>query len=341
MIREAIDSIVSGRDLDTDEAATTMQEIMSGRSTSAQISAFITALRMKGESIDEILGLARTMRRNSLKVDVEGPLVDTCGTGGDSLGTFNISTAAAIVAAATGLRVAKHGNRAVSGSCGSADVLEACGVRIDLGPRAVEQCIKEIGIGFMFAPKFHPAMRFAADARREIGIRTVFNILGPLTNPAQAQHQVLGVAKEELGETMAKTLNRLGCKHVLVVHGEDGADELTLAGNTRIWEVSDNEIRIYTVHPHDLGLVRAEPHQLKGGGPEQNRDLMESILKGKPSVLSDAVALNAGAALVASDAVGNLRDGIQQAQETLHSGKPWEKIMEFSQLTQSLEMTEN
>jgi anthranilate phosphoribosyltransferase len=336
MIREAIEAIVSGRDLDSDEAATSMQEIMTGRASAAQIASFITALRIKGETVEEILGMARTMRRNSLKVSLTEDLVDTCGTGGDGLGTFNISTATALVVAAAGLKVAKHGNRAASSVCGSADVLEACGVRIDVGPQEVEKCIREIGIGFMFAPVFHPAMRFAADPRREIGIRTVFNILGPLTNPAAPRSQVLGVARPELGETMALVLDRLGCEHAFVVHGGDGADELTLNSGNQIWELKHHKVETFTLSPSDVGLEVQQPGVIKGGDADTNRSLMEAVLGGEPGPLSDAVAFNSGAALYVANKVSDVESGVRQAKEILATGEPWKKMVLFAEFSQGL-----
>ena len=235
MIKEAIEAAISGVSLSMEQASATMREIMDGEVTPAQLAAFLTALRLKGEASSEIAGMASVMREKALRVQVDGTLVDTAGTGGDGKGTFNVSTAAAFIGAAAGLKVAKHGNRAASGSCGSADVLEALGVKIDLGPDPVERCIEGVGIGFMFAQTFHPAMRHAAPVRREIGIRTVFNILGPLTNPAGAQCQVLGVADATIGDKMADVLKLLGTRHSLVVHGEDGLDEFTLGATNRVW----------------------------------------------------------------------------------------------------------
>ena len=321
MIRECIEAIVNGRDLDTDEAATAMNEIMTGQASPAQIGALVTALRMKGESVDELVGLARVMRRNALRVNVEGPVVDTCGTGGDGTGTFNISTAAAIVAAAAGVKIAKHGNRAASSVCGSADVLEACGVKVELRPAQVEECLRRVGIGFMFAPVFHPAMRHAAGPRREIGIRTVFNILGPLTNPAGAQYQVLGVAREELGEKIAQTLARLGTERTLVTHGEDGTDEFTPTGTTRVWDVTGRSVTFYAVTPEEAGLKRCKLAALKGGTPEENRDIMERVLQGEQGPICDAVALNAGAALLIAGVERNLRLGVQHAKVLMDQGR--------------------
>ena len=336
MIRECIEAVVNGRDLDSDEAATAMNEIMTGQASPAQIGALVTALRMKGESVDELVGLARVMRRNALRVNVEGPVVDTCGTGGDGTGTFNISTAAAIVAAAAGVKIAKHGNRAASSVCGSADVLEACGVKVELRPAQVEECLRRVGIGFMFAPVFHPAMRHAAGPRREIGIRTVFNILGPLTNPAGAQYQVLGVAREELGEKMAQTLARLGTERTLVTHGEDGTDEFTPTGTTRVWDVTGRSVTFYAVTPEEAGLKRCKLAALKGGTPEENRDIMERVLQGEQGPICDAVALNAGAALLIAGVERNLRLGVQHAKVLMDQGVPWRKLQALAELSQEL-----
>ena len=242
MIREAIEKLIRSVDLTQEEAAQVMEEIMTGEATPAQFGAFVIGLRLKGETVDEMTGLAAVMRDKSLKVDFRGPSVDTCGTGGDDLGTFNISTAAAFVVAGAGIAVAKHGNRAMTSKSGSADVLEKQGVKIDLGPEGVKRCMEEVGIGFMFAPRFHPAMKFAVQPRREIGVRTVFNILGPLTNPAGAQAQVLGVPTGSVGEKMVQVLQRLGSERAIVVHAEDGLDEISLNSNTSVWELRDRSI---------------------------------------------------------------------------------------------------
>ncbi|MBI4338034.1 MAG: anthranilate phosphoribosyltransferase [Chloroflexi bacterium] len=334
MIREAIEAVVSGRALSMAEASSAMEEIMAGQATPAQIAAFITALRMKGETADEIAGMAQVMRQKALRVQVDGDLVDTCGTGGDRSGTFNISTAAAFVAAGAGIRVAKHGNRAMSGSCGSADVLEASGVKIDLGPAGVERCIQEAGFGFMFAQVFHPSMKHAAGPRREVGIRTVFNILGPLTNPAGAQAQVLGVAEAFLGEKLAHVLARLGSRHALVVHGEDGLDELTTTAATRVWELQGGVVRTYTVVPEGVGLARASLADLKGGSPQDNARLLRQVLGGERGPLRDVVLFNAAAALVAGDRAPGLREGAAMAAQAVDSGvalASLEKLVQVSQ----------
>ena len=257
MIREAIELLVDGKSLSTDEAGQAMNEIMTGEATPAQFGAFVTALRLKGETTDEIAGMAQVMREKSLHVRVDGPVLDSVGTGGDASGTFNISTTTGFVAAGAGVRVAKHGNRAMSGACGSADVLEALGVKIDLSPEGVERCLKEVGFGFMFAQRYHPSMRFAAGPRREIGIRNVFNILGPLTNPANADAYLMGVADADMAEKMAQVLGRLGSSHALVVHGMDGMDEITLSDATQVWEMKEGKVSEYTISPEDLGFSRA------------------------------------------------------------------------------------
>ena len=280
MIKDAIATLVTGRSLSMDQAESAMTEIMNGEVTPAQFGAFVTALRMKGETSDEIAGMAKVMRARAIPVHADGVVVDTCGTGGDNAFTFNISTAAAFVVAGAGLKVAKHGNRAASSHCGSADVLEALGVKIEMSAEQVERCLKDVGIGFMFAPAFHPAMKYAGPPRREIGIRTVFNILGPLTNPAHAQAQVLGVAESSLTEKMAVVLRLLGCHHALVVHGEDGLDEITIAGKTQVRELEGDRIKMYSVSPEDFGFSRASLEEIKGSTPSENAASVRQILAG-------------------------------------------------------------
>ncbi len=333
MIKEAIKTLVSGKSLTMDEAASVMEEIMNGEATPAQFGAFVTALRLKGETVSEITGLARTMRTKAVPVKTSGPVVDTCGTGGDGAGTFNISTAAAFVVAAAGLRVAKHGNRAMSSHCGSADVLEALRVKIDLNAGQVAQCLEEVGIGFMFAPLFHPAMKYAAAPRRELGIRTIFNILGPLTNPAGASAQMLGVADGSLVAKMAEVLKGLSCKHALVVHGEDGLDEITVSGITRVCELKDGAITSYSIRPEDFGLDEAASDSLKGGSAEENAALLRRILDGALGPPRDAVVMNAAAALVAGDRVRTLKEGAELAQQLIDGGQAGarlEHLIEFS-----------
>jgi anthranilate phosphoribosyltransferase len=329
MIKEAIAQLVSGRSLSIDEASAVMEEIMEGSTTPAQFGAFVTALRLRGETVEEIAGLARTMRAKALRVNINEPVVDTCGTGGDGSGTFNISTTAAFVAAACGLKIAKHGNRAMSSQCGSADVLEALGVKIDLNPEQVQKCLEKVGIGFMLAPVFHPAMKYAAAPRKEVGIRTVFNILGPLTNPAGAGAQVLGVPEKGLTEKMATVLKMLGCQHALVVHGEDGLDEITITGKTFVSELKNGNIKNFEIAPEELGLPRAKKDTLKGGTAKDNAELLRSILSGKKGAQRNIVLMNASAALVAGDKVATLKQGIALASEAIDSGKAFLKMEDF------------
>jgi anthranilate phosphoribosyltransferase len=336
MIKEAIASLVSGHSLTTDEAAQVMEEIMQGKATPAQFGAFVTALRIKGETVDEIVGLARTMRANALPVNIDGPVVDTCGTGGDGSHTFNISTAAAFVAAGAGLKVAKHGNRAMSSQCGSADVLEALGVKIDLNAEQVQRCLKEVGIGFMFAPIFHPAMRYAAAPRREIGIRTIFNILGPLTNPAGARAQLLGVGDESLIEKLALVLQHLGCQHAFLVHGVDGLDEITITGKTHVCELRNDHIERYAISPEDFNLPRANSESIKGGDIKTNVDLLRYILVGGLGPQRDVVLMNAAAALVVGGKVETLQQGAAIAKEVIDNGNASAKLDQLIKFSRSL-----
>ena len=335
MIREAISLLVAGHSLTMEQAAQTMEQIMAGQATPAQFGAFVTALRLKGETVDEIAGLAGVMLARAIRVPVSGPVVDIVGTGGDGLSTFNISTAAAFVAAGAGLVVAKHGNRAASSRCGSADVLEALGVKIDLTAEQVGRCLHEVGVGFMFAPSFHPAMKYAAGPRREIGIRTVFNILGPLTNPAGAQAQLMGVADTSLTLKMAQVLNRLGCHHALVVHGEDGLDEITISGDTKVCELQNGTIKSYAVSPEDFGVNRASLDTLRGGTPQENAQMLRQVLAGAPGPRRQVVLMNAAAALVAGDIVSTLRGGVELAREAIDSGRALAKLERLIGLSQS------
>ena len=337
MIQETIDKLVSGCSLTRETAADAMRVIMAGEATPAQIGALVTALRMKGETPDEIAGMAQVMRESSLHVDVEGPLVDTAGTGGDASNTFNISTTAAFVIAGAGVRVAKHGNRAMSGSTGSADVLEALGVKIDLSPAGVKACLETIGIGFMFAQIFHPSMRFAAGPRREIGIRTVFNMLGPLTNPAGANAQVIGVADPELGEKMARVLGMLGSAHSLVVHGTDGLDEMTLSGESQVWELKDGNIEAYTVTPADLGFDKVHSGELRVSSAEESARVLRDVLNGAAGPTRNVVVVNAAAGLLAVDRVRTLKQGVKVASESIDSGIAQAKLDGFIELSQTLE----
>jgi anthranilate phosphoribosyltransferase len=326
MIKEAIDTLVSGNSLTTEQAAGVMTEIMDGEATPAQFGSFVTALRLKGETVEEIAGMARVMREKSVPVSVSGPLVDTCGTGGDASKTFNISTTAAFVVAGTGIKVAKHGNRGMSSGCGSADVLDALGVKIELGAPEVEKCLENVGIGFMFAPVFHPAMKYAAPSRKEIGIRTVFNILGPMTNPAGAQSQLLGVFEESLAIKMAQVLCLLGCQHALVVHGEDGLDEVTLGGKTTVCELKGDEVSRYYIDPEDFGFPRTGLSSLRGGPPQENADILRRVLRGEKGPYRDIVLVNAAAALVAGDLATDLEKGVRLASEAIDSGRAMEKL---------------
>ena len=329
-IREALDALVNQRrGLTEAETAGVMQEIMTGEAAPAQMAGFLVALRLKGETVDEVTGMARFMREHSLRVEVEGPLVDTCGTGGDGTGIFNVSTTAGFVVAGAGVRVAKHGNRAMSSACGSADVLEALGAKIDLAPEHVAECIRRTAFGFMFAQAFHPAMKHVGPVRRELGVRTVFNILGPLTNPAGAQAQVLGVARPELGPLMAGALGRLGAKHALVVHGHGGIDKLSLSGPTQVHELRDGKVTEFTITPENAGLARAPQEAVVGGTADENAAMVLGVLAGEPGPKRDIVLLNAAAAMVAADIAPDLADGTRRAAESIDSGAAKERLEAF------------
>ncbi|HEV7128963.1 MAG TPA: anthranilate phosphoribosyltransferase [Ktedonobacterales bacterium] len=326
MIREAIAQVVAGGTLSEAEAAAAMEEIMSGTATPSQLGAFLTALRLKGETVDEVAGLARVMRAKALHVPLPANLkaVDTCGTGGDGAGTFNVSTAAGFVVAAAGQPVAKHGNRAATSRCGSADVLEALGVKLELGPEQVAHCVTGVGFGFMFAPAYHPAMRHVGPTRREIGIRTVFNILGPLTNPAGASYQVLGVADKALVRLMGEALLKLGCQRALVVHGADGVDEISLSAPTQVCEVRGDtgDLLDYTITPETFGMTTHAGAEVRGGDAAQNAALLRAVLAGQQTgAPADMVALNAGAALFITGHAATLGEGAKQAQSLLASGR--------------------
>ena len=320
-LREALGHVVAGRDLSREQAEAVMTHIMNGEASPAQLGALLAALHLKGESVDEIAGFASVLRRFAVPVRLRFDAIDTCGTGGDGSGTFNISTVSAIVCAATGVRVAKHGNRAASSACGSADVLEALGVRIDLDADGVVRCVEEVGVGFMFAPRFHPAMRHAAPVRRELGIRTVFNVLGPLANPAGVRRQLLGVATPRLGERIAQVLRALGSRRVLVAHGEDGLDEISPSGPSRIHELRDGRIEEYVLRPEDVGLRPARREEILGGDPQRNREIAERVLAGEDGGPRTAVLLNAGAALYLADAAPSIREGAARAAESIDSGR--------------------
>jgi anthranilate synthase/phosphoribosyltransferase len=333
-IKEGIDKVIGGKDLSSEEAEDMMRSVMSGLATPAQIAAFLTGLRLKGETVEEITGFARLMRQKVTKIKApEGMLVDTCGTGGDRSGSFNISTAAAFVAAGAGVKVAKHGNRSVSSKCGSADVLAAAGVDIMAPPPVVEKALHEIGIAFFFAPLFHPAMKHAIGPRREIGIRTVFNILGPLSNPVGAHAQVLGVYDAELTETMARVLGELGSTSAYVVHGLDGLDEITLTTRTKVSALRDGSVETFHISPEDLGLELCEPEALQGGSARENAETMRALFSGKKGPVRDVVLLNAAATLVVAGEAAGLEEGLEDAAAAVDSGAALEKLEGLIRIT--------
>jgi len=334
MIKEAISKVVARTNLTESEAETVMREIMQGEATDAQISAYITALRMKGETVEEITGSARVMREKAVPIKLDAKYqVDTCGTGGDMAHTFNISTTAAFVVAAAGVTVAKHGNRSVSSKSGSADVLQALGVNIEIPSHQAEACIKEVGIGFLFAPMMHQAMKYAIGPRREIGIRTIFNILGPLTNPAKVTSQIMGVYAADLTGLLARALGNLGATHAFVVHGMDGLDEITITDKTKISEFKDGAVRDYFIHPSDFGLPVGKAVDLKGGDAKDNAAITMEILKGKKGPCRDIVLLNAAAALTASGRTGDLKEGLMRAAEVVESGAALTKLEQLKAFT--------
>ena len=334
--QQALARLVEQREIFHDEMLSLMRQIMRGELTPVQIAGIITGLRVKKETVGEIAAAAQVMREFAAKVPARNGthLVDTCGTGGDAAHTFNISTTAAFVAAAAGARVAKHGGRSVSSTSGSADVLEALGVNLDLTPGQVAESIDAIGIGFMFAPKFHGAMKHAAPVRRELGVRTIFNILGPLTNPAGAPHQVLGVFHPDLVGILVRVLQRLGSRHVMVVHGSDGMDEITLAGETLIGELKDGEVREYSIHPREFGLETCGSEVLKVWDATQARDMLLSVLDGLPGPARDIVLLNAGAAIYVADRADTLGEGIELARAAIASGAAREKLRQLVAFSQ-------
>lgn len=336
MIKEAINLVVSGINLSEPEMAECMQEIMEGRATEAQIGALLTALRIKGETVEEITGAARIMRDKAAKINAPGGVLDTCGTGGDMSHTFNISTTTALVVAAAGVPVAKHGNRAVSSKSGSADVLEALGIKIDLEPSKVEKCLFETGFGFMFAPLFHPAMKYAVGPRRELGIRTVFNILGPLTNPAGARRQVLGVFSSRLTEILAQVLGNLGAVDALVVHGEDGLDEITISTGTKASRFSEGKVESMYISPEDFGLDRGTVQDLVGGDKDENAQLTIRILQGEKGPKRNVVLMNAGAAIMVAGRTQDPRIAFEIASEAIDSKAASKKLEEIRKVSQSL-----
>lgn len=346
MITDVLHRIANHRQsLSREEARATMSEVLTGQCTDAQIAALLVALHMKGETVEEIVGFAEAIRAAAAPLAVEGDstidvsgtgrdaLVDTCGTGGDASGTFNISTATALVTAGAGVRVAKHGNRSVTSRCGSADVMEALGVNITLPPPRIAECLKEVGIAFLFAPAMHSAMKYVQPARRELRLRTVFNLLGPLTNPAHASAQVVGVYSDDLVEKLAEALSMLGLRRALVVHGSDGLDEITITGPTRVAEVRDGQVRSYEVTPEEFGLKHAPMEAISGGDAAANAAIIRAVLAGTKSACRDVVLLNAAAALVAAGKADHLRDALPLAAHSIDSGAAAEKLRGLTEFT--------
>ncbi len=349
-IKEALQKIIKPRNLTEEETRDVFEQIMSGKATDAQIGSFITALRLKGETVDEITGAAKIMRSKAVKLDVsagvdldtedinvdEETIIDTCGTGGSGTNTFNVSTVCAFVVAGCGLKVAKHGNKSVSSQCGSADVLKELGIKIDLEPRKAAQCVKKIGIGFLYAPLYHGAMKYAIGPRKEIGIRTIFNVLGPLTNPAGANCQVLGVYSDSLTELMAKVLKNLGIKSAFVVCALDTLDEITITGKTRISELKNNRINTYDIKPQDFNLKTYTLDEIKGGNAKDNAKIIMDVLNGKDGAKRDIVLLNSAAALVAGNLARDFNEGISIAAEAIDSKKALKKFEELKEISNRL-----
>jgi anthranilate phosphoribosyltransferase len=327
-ISEAIKAVISKQNLNESEMHDVMNSIMTGQTTDAQIGAFLVGLSMKGETIEEITASAKVMRALATSVELNSNdyLVDTCGTGGDGLGLFNISTASAFVVAAAGGKVAKHGNRSISSKSGSADVLEAAGINLNISPELISQCIEEIGLGFMFAPAHHSAMKHAIGPRKELAVRTIFNVLGPLTNPAKAPNQIMGVYDKSLVEPIANVLKGLNSRHVMVVHSEDGLDEFSIANTTYVAELKDNNISTYTVHPGDFGLEEGNLDSIKAENAEQSLALINEAFSGKKGVARDIIALNAGAAIYVSGLVSSFDEGVTQANQILSDGSAQDKL---------------
>ena len=327
-ISKAIKAVISKQNLNESEMHDVMNSIMTGQTTDAQIGAFLVGLSMKGETIEEITASAKVMRALATSVELSSNdyLVDTCGTGGDGLGLFNISTASAFVVAAAGGKVAKHGNRSISSKSGSADVLEAAGINLNISPELISQCIEEIGLGFMFAPSHHSAMKHAIGPRKELAVRTIFNVLGPLTNPAKAPNQIMGVYDKSLVEPIANVLKGLNSRHVMVVHSEDGLDEFSIASTTYVAELKDNNISTYTVHPGDFGLEEGNLDSIKAENAEQSLALINEAFSGKKGVARDIIALNAGAAIYVSGLVSSFDEGVTQANQILSDGSAQDKL---------------
>ena len=336
---DVLTRLVRGENLDDATATAVMTSIMAGEATPVQIAGLLMSLRAKGETAEEIAGFVRGMRQFALRVEVDGPVVDTCGTGGDRAGTFNVSTVSAIVAAAAGAVVAKHGNRAQSGRCGSADLLEAWGIAIDLPPDGVSRCIAEVGIGFCFAPNFHPAMRHAMVSRRELAVPTVFNFLGPLTNPAGARHQTIGVSDPSMAPKVAEVLARVGTEHAFVFHGADGLDELTTTGPSTVWEIRGDQVAQSQFDPADHGIPIATIDDLKGGDVEDNVRVAEQVLSGQGGAPRDIVVLGAAAALMAADRAADWAQGMQAAATAIDSGAAKDLVAAWAQTSQALAAT--
>lgn len=335
MMNEYIKKLIEGQDLTIQEANAAMDTIMSGEATSAQIGSYLTALRMKGETIEEITGCAKGMRERCIQLVGKGDLMDIVGTGGDCTNTFNVSTVSSFVVAAGGVKIAKHGNRSVSSKCGSADVLEALGVKLDLTKEQNESVLEKTGICFMFAPIYHSAMKYVAAPRKELGVRTIFNILGPLANPAYANLQVMGVYSEELVEPMAKVLSNLGVKRAMVVHGADGVDEVSICGLTKVCEVREDGLRSYMINPVALGLRLAKPEEIKGGLAEENKEIALSILRGEKGAKRDMVLINSAVALYTALDDITLKECVEMAAELIDSGKALEKMQDFVNATRA------
>jgi anthranilate phosphoribosyltransferase len=334
VIKEAILKVVAKTDLTEAEAEAVMREIMQGEATDAQIAAYITALRMKGETVEEITGSARVMREKAVPIKLDAKFqIDTCGTGGDMAHTFNISTTVAFVVAGAGVTVAKHGNRSVSSKSGSADVLQALGVNIEIPSHRVEECLKEVGIGFLFAPMMHLAMKYAIGPRREVGIRTIFNVLGPLTNPAKVTSQIMGVYAAELTSTLAWALGKLGAHHAFVVHGMDGLDEITITGKTKVSEFRDGKVTDSLIHPSDFGIPCGKVEDLKGGDAKENAEITVDILNGQKGPRRDIVLLNAAAGLFASGQAVDFSEGIKHAADAIDSGAACKKLIQLRAFT--------
>jgi anthranilate phosphoribosyltransferase len=333
-----IDKLQRRVDLSVGEASSAMEAIMDGQAQPSQIAGFLIGLAMKGERPDEIVGLARTMRARATRLSRSfDPVFDTCGTGGDGAGTFNVSTVAALVLAACGVRVAKHGNRSASSRCGSADLFEALGVNIAAPPAVVERCLEQAEIGFLFAPTFHPSMRHAAPTRRELGVRTAFNLLGPLTNPAGATRQLVGVPRPELTELVARSLAQLGAERAWVVHGADGLDEISTTGYTKVSECRNGSVNTFYLHPGDVGLPKAAPEALKGGSPADNAAIAVSVLRGDAGPAREIVLLNAGASLLIADRAKTIPEGITMAADAIDSGRAQEVLQRLAILSNAAE----